>query len=322
MARYAVVLLNLGGPDSLDAVEPFLRNLLSDHDIFKIPFGQKFFANRIAKQRAPGVSARYRQIGGKSPINEWTTLQGRKLEEMFRQDDTDVKVYIGMRYWHPAIRDVAVAMSAAEVEKIVLLPLYPQYSITTTGSSFKEWQRSYTGSIDRLVYVDHYCDHEKYIAAINQRIDEAVLRFPEPVRNDIQIVFSAHGTPQRLEKQGDPYSRHIRRTVAAVMARRGGDLPYHLCFQSRIGPMKWLGPSIQKTLSSLASQGKRQVLVVPISFVCDHIETLFELGMEYREIAAHAGIEHYVVMEGLNDSDLFVSALKDVALQALKPAFV
>lgn len=225
-----------------------------------------------------------------------------------------------MRYWRPAIRDVAVRLSENDAEKIVLLPLYPHYSITTTGSSFREWQRSYTGPPARLVYVDHYYDNEKYISAINQRIDETILRFPEPVKDDIQIVFSAHGTPQRLVKQGDPYSHQIKKTVESVMAKRSFDHPHHLCFQSKVGPFQWLKPSTHETLTELANKNINQILMVPISFVSDHIETLFELEIEYRDVAINAGIENYVVMKGLNDSDLFVSALKDITLKALNPA--
>jgi ferrochelatase len=320
MARYAVVLLNLGGPDSLDAIEPFLRNLFSDHDIFKIPFGQRLFANFIAKWRAPKVMERYKKIGGKSPLNEWTAIQAKNLKNALQKESRDIEVYIGMRYWRPAIEDVAARLSENDAEKIVLLPLYPHYSITTTGSSFREWQRSYTGPPARTVYVDHYYDNEKYIAAINQRIDEAFLRFPEPVRGDIQIVFSAHGTPQSLVKQGDPYSRQIIKTVEGVMAKRGFTHPHHLCFQSKVGPFQWLKPSTDETLTELANKNIKQILVVPISFVSDHIETLFELEIEYRDVAINAGIENYVVMKGLNDSELFVSALRDITIQTLNPA--
>ncbi|MEW6671167.1 MAG: ferrochelatase [Thermodesulfobacteriota bacterium] len=320
MSRHAVVLLNLGGPDSPDAVEPFLRNLFGDHDIFRIPFGQKIFAALIAKLRTPKVRERYARIGGRSPINAWTELQAKKLERAFVAEGREIDVHVGMRYWRPAIKDAAARLSEADASKIVLLPLYPQYSITTTGSAFKEWQRAYTGPPDRLAQIDHYCDNEMYIAAVNQRIDEAVLRFPEPVRDDIQIVFSAHGTPQRLVNQGDPYSGQIRKTVERVMAKREFDHPHHLCFQSKVGPLQWLKPSTRETLADLADKNIKQILVVPISFVSDHIETLFELGIEYRETAVNAGIENYVVMQGLNDSGLFVSALKDITLQALYPA--
>jgi len=276
----------------------------------------------IAKLRAPKVRQRYKKIGGKSPLNAWTALQARKLEDALRKQSVDIDVHVGMRYWRPEIRNSAVRLSGVDIEKIVLLPLYPHYSITTTGSSFREWQRAYTGPPARLVYIDHYYDNETYIAAINQRIDEAMLLFPVTARDDIQIVFSAHGTPQRLVIQGDPYSRQISKTVESVMAKRGFDHPHHLCFQSRVGPMQWLKPSTRETLLALGAEHKKQILVVPISFVSDHIETLYELAIEYRNVAVSAGIENYVVMNGLNDSDLFVSTLKDITLKALNPAAV
>ena len=317
MKEYAVVLLNLGGPDSLDAVEPFLRNLFSDHDIFKIPIGRKLFAKLISKWRAPKVRERYKRIGGKSPINEWTAVQGNMLQEMLRKEIGAIEVHIAMRYWRPAIKDVAAGLSEKDFNRIVLLPLYPHYSTTTTGSSFKEWERAYTGNPACLRYIDQYCEDESYVSAINRRIDEAILFFPERVKDDIQIVFSAHGLPESLVKKGDPYSHQIKKTVDRVMAGRNFSHAHHQCFQSKVGPFPWLKPSTRETLIELANNHNRQVLIVPISFVSDHIETLFELEIEYKEMALRAGIENYVVMPGLNDSEIFVTALKNVALKAL-----
>jgi len=317
MTKYGVVLLNLGGPDSLDAVEPFLKNLFSDHDIFKIPIGQKIFARLISKWRAPKVIEKYKKIGGKSPINKWTTVQGAMLQEALEKELNGIQVYIAMRYWRPAIKDVAVALSEKQLTKIILLPLYPHYSITTTGSSFKEWERTYTGDPVRVTHIDHYAESKKYISAINHRIDEAILHFPNDARKEIQIVFSAHGTPERLAKKGDPYSHQIKNTVARVMAKRNFSHAHHLCFQSKVGPLAWLKPSTVETLTELANHNKKQILMVPVSFVSDHIETLFELDVEYREIALKAGIENYIVMQGLNDSETFIDALKDIAIQAL-----
>ncbi len=317
MTRYAVVLLNLGGPDSLDAVGPFLRNLFSDHDIFKIPFGQKTFAKLISRLRAPKVIERYKKIGGKSPLNRWTAAQGEMLQAALEKDVKGIEVHIAMRYWKPEIKDVAVRLSKADVERIVLLPLYPHYSITTTGSSFNEWHRNYTGDPGRLVLVDQYCENKKYIQAINQRIDETLSGFPEDVRADVQIVFSAHGTPERMVKKGDPYSAQIKKTIEQVMAKRHFSHAHHLCFQSKVGPLAWLKPSTAETLIALAQQSKKQILIVPISFVSDHIETLFELNIEYRKIALEAGIENYVVMRGLNDSEAFIAALKEITMKAL-----
>ena len=317
MKKYAVVLLNMGGPDAPAAVKPFLRNLFSDHDIFKIPFGQNMFARLIARWRAPKVIERYDQIGGKSPLNEWTTVQAALLGGMLRNESQEIEVHVGMRYWQPAIKDVAAGLSEKAYEKIVLLPLYPHYSATTTGSSFREWERRYTGDHSRLAYVDHYCENPQYLSSINERIDEAILTFPERVRDDIQIVFSAHGIPERLVKQGDPYSDQIKKTVKGVMAQRRFSHPYHLCFQSKVGPFPWLKPSTRDTLIELAENHRRHILIVPVSFVSDHIETLFELKIEYKAIALKAGIENYVVMPGLNDSETFVRALRDVTLKAL-----
>lgn len=320
MTEYAVVLLNLGGPDSLESVEPFLRNLFSDRDIFKIPFGQAVFAKLISRWRAPKVRERYRKIGGQSPINKWTEIQGMMLNDLLKKEAEGVEVHIAMRYWQPSIQDVAARLAQEKIEKIVLLPLYPQYSTTTTGSSFREWQRAYTGEPSRLVYVDQYCDNERYIQAVNQRIDEAISNFAVDLRDHIDIVFSAHGIPEKLVKKGDPYSRQIEATVDRVMAARHFSHPHHLCFQSKVGPLAWLKPSTADTLVELAQKNRKQILVVPISFVSDHIETLYELEIEYGEIAREAGIENYVVMQGLNDSEIFAAALKEITLKALDMA--
>jgi protoporphyrin/coproporphyrin ferrochelatase len=226
-------------------------------------------------------------------------------------------VFTAMRYWNPMIRNVAQTVSSIGFDKIVLLPLYPHYSVTTTGSSFHEWQRYYQGDPKRLVYVEAYPEHSAYISALNDRINEAILSFPREVRKEIQLVFSAHGTPVSLVKKGDPYSRHIDQTVAKVMALRQYSHDFHLCFQSKVGPVKWLEPATETVIKELGRKNKKQILVIPVSFVSDHIETLHELEIEYREIANQAGIENYVVMKGLNDSVPFCAALKEIAIAAL-----
>jgi ferrochelatase len=279
--------------------------------------GQKIFAKLIAKLRAPKVMQRYNQIGGKSPINEWTAIQAAMLQRELQKEFQEIEVHVAMRYWQPAIKDVAVELSENAYEKIVLLPLYPHYSITTTGSSFNEWKRAYTGNTSRLIYVDTYCENQKYISAINNRIDEAISRFPDHDRDDIQILFSAHGTPVRLVKKGDPYCHQIKKTVQRVISGRNFSHPHHLCFQSKVGPFQWLKPSTGETLVALANSGKKRILIVPISFVSDHIETLFELEIEYRDIAIRAGVEQYEVMQGLNDSEAFVKALTEIVMTAL-----
>ncbi len=312
MNKTAVVLLNLGGPDSLEAVEPFLYNLFCDPDIFMIPFGQKTFAKLISSRRAPKVIEEYKLIGGKSPINEWTEIQRNKLEVELRKINSTTDVLVAMRYWIPLTQTIVEKVEAGNYEKIILLPLYPHYSITTTGSSFNEWKRYYKGEEKKLVLINSYYDHPVYVSAINQRIDEALLSFSEIIRNDVQLVFSAHGTPVSLVKKGDPYSTQIKQTVEAVMKQRNYSHKHHLCYQSKVGPMKWLEPATDTMIEELSNKGNKHLLIIPISFVSDHIETLFELDIEYRHVADKCGIESYVVMKGLNDSQLFIDALKEL----------
>lgn len=312
MQKTAVVLFNLGGPDSIEAIEPFLYNLFSDRDIFNLPFGQKFFAKLISNRRAPKVAEEYKLIGGKSPINEWTEKQRAMLEVKLRKEFPALDVYTAMRYWKPFTSEVVAKVASMNYKRIILLPLYPHYSITTTGSSYNEWNRYFDEDESKLVLINNYYLDEKYIAAINQRIDETILRFPVEVQDKIQIVFSAHGTPVSLVKKGDPYSHHIEQTVIAVMKARNNSHEHHLCFQSKVGPMKWLTPATDKMIEQLSAQNKKNLLIVPISFVSDHVETLFELDIEYRHVADKAGIENYIVMTGLNDSDLFVEALAGI----------
>ena len=308
----AVVLFNLGGPDSIEAIEPFLNNLFCDPDIFNLPFGQKLFAKLISSRRVPKVAEEYKLIGGRSPINEWTEKQRSMLEVSLRNNNESVDVYTAMRYWNPLTKEVAANVESKNYDKIILLPLYPHYSITTTGSSFNEWNRHYKSNRFKLIFVNDYYLHPKYLEAINQRIDETILRFPEKIRNEIQIVFSAHGTPISLVKKGDPYCKHIKQTVEAVMKLRKHSHNHHLCFQSKVGPMKWLEPATSTMIEELALQNKKNLMIVPISFVSDHVETLFELDIEYRHVAEKAGIENYIVMKGLNDSQLFIDALSEI----------
>lgn len=318
MRKYAVVLFNMGGPDSLESVEPFLYNLFSDQDIFKLPFGQKIFAKLLSVSRVKKVRERYRQIGGKSPIHDWTELQRSMLQKELRRVFEGIDVYTAMRYSKPMIREVAEEIKTHGYEKVALLPLYPHYSVTTTGSSFNEWKRVYKGDTSKVIYISEYFDNPRYISAINQRIDEAVSSFSETVRPNIQMLFSAHGTPESLVKKGDPYSRHISGTVDSVMKTRNFSHEYHLCFQSKVGPMKWLKPSTTEMIMKLAEGHKKQILIIPISFASDQLETLFELDIEYRAEAERSGIDNYVVMQGLNDSDMFISALRDIILGAVK----
>ena len=317
MDKSAVILFNMGGPDSLSAIEPFLFNLFRDNDIFKIPFGQKFFAKLISRRRAPKVRENYQSIGQSSPINYWTECQREMLEKELKKELESIRVFTAMRYWKPEIKDVVKPVAAENFDKIVLLPLYPHYSITTTGSSFNEWKKRYKGNFSKLIHVKDYCDNSTYISAINERIDETILKFPKDVQDKIQLVFSAHGTPISLVKKGDPYNEQIKTTVASVMEARNFSHDHHLCYQSRVGPVKWLQPFTPDTIKSLAKQNKKHLLIIPISFVSDHVETLYELGVEYRKIANQLNIDNFEVMKGLNDSKKFIVSLKEIAINSL-----
>ncbi len=309
MPKTAIVLLNLGGPDSLDAVQPFLENLFNDPDIFKLPF-QRSLAKIISKSRAPKVIEEYKLIDNKSPIGYWTELQRKMLEDKLKKIDKNFDVYVAMRYWHPLTKETANKILEDNYQKIILLPLYPHYSISTTGSSFNEWKRVFkNNNSSEVIFINDYYEHPKYLEAINQRIDESLLKFSEEIRKNVQLVFSAHGTPVSYVNKGDPYSEQIKKSVDAIMKLRNYSNEYHLCFQSKVGPMKWLEPSTADMIKNLASNGERNLLIIPISFVSDHIETLFELDILYRKIAEESGIENYIVMQGLNDSELFIDAL-------------
>lgn len=311
MSKTAVVLLNLGGPDSLEAVQPFLENLFNDPDIFKLPF-QKSLARFISKKRAPKVEKEYELIGSKSPINEWTEKQRSMLEDKLQNSRNDIDVLVAMRYWKPLTQEVVTRVETGNYDKVIMLPLYPHFSVSTTGSSFNEWKRFYKGDMSKVVYINSYQTHPLYIKAINERIDESLLRFPEGVRKEVQFVFSAHGTPVSYVKKGDPYSFQIKETIDGIMKLRGHSYQHHQCFQSKVGPAKWLEPATDKMIEVLASKGKKHLLIIPISFVSDHVETSFELDIEYRHVADKVGIENYIVMNGLNDSKLFIDALFDL----------
>jgi len=258
------------------------------------------------------VQKEYELIGGKSPINEWTELQRKMLEEKLRKTDPGIDVLIAMRYWKPLTSETASLVEKENFDSVILLPLYPHFSVSTTGSSFNEWKRVFKGDPSKVKYIQHYYDHPIYIKALNERIDETLLKFPLERRDDVQLVFSAHGTPVSYVKKGDPYSGHIKKTIELVMQQRKFSHQHHLCFQSKVGPAKWLEPATDKMIEELAASGKKHLLIIPISFVSDHVETAFELDIEYRHTAEKNNIENYIVMEGLNGSQTFINALSEI----------
>ncbi|HEY5683430.1 MAG TPA: ferrochelatase [Sulfuricaulis sp.] len=318
--RVAVVLCNLGGPDSLEAVRPFLFNLFSDPDIFRLPLGwltQRPFATLIARRRAPEAAEGYAAIGGKSPILEFTRAQAEALQRALRGHG-DYDVHVCMRYWHPLTSEVVAELKEKNFARVLLLPLYPQYSITTTGSAYNEFQRQ----CDRqhfhpvITLVRQWYDQPDYQAAIVETLLAEAKKFPDPDPARIELLFSAHGLPQKIVDGGDPYERQIRATFDAVSAQL--NWPHTtLCYQSRVGPLEWLRPYTDDVIRDKAKAGVKQMLVYPIAFVSDHVETLFELGITYAELARAQGIPLYRVVPALNTHPRFIAALKTLVLNAM-----
>ena len=326
--KIGIVLFQLGGPDSLDAVEPFLLNLFLDPDI--IPMGPLGFLRRplakyISKKRSVPVRGRYAMIGRRSPIGILTERQRRALLAALAED-VDAVAVTAMRYWKPMTADAVEALRrVGPLDEIVLLPLYPHFSYATTLSSLKEWRRVYgkpEGAPPERT-VGQFYNHPLYIQALVQKIGVCLRQFPDSSR--IQLVFSAHGLPMSLVERGDPYPQQVQETVRLTCelgAQKHANWPrqHLLCYQSRVGPSKWLEPPFVETLEKLGHEGVKEVLVVPISFVTEHIETLHEINIEGREDAKKFGIERFRMMPAVGDSPLFIAALKDLVLTAAEVA--
>ena len=323
--KVGIVLFQLGGPDSLDAVEPFLLNLFLDPDIIPMgPLGflRKPVAKWISRKRSVPVRGRYAEIGGRSPIGALTERQRVALAEAVSGEIEPVAV-TAMRYWHPLTEEAVPALrGAGKLDEIVLLPLYPHFSYATTLSSLKEWRRVYgppeSGPPQRTV--SQFYDHPLYIQALVQRIGSVLRQFEDSSR--IHLIFSAHGLPMSLVEKGDPYPNQIEATVRVVCEKGKSEFAnwpreHLLCYQSRVGPAKWLQPPLTGTIERLAHEGVKEMLVVPISFVTEHIETLHEINIEAREEAEKLGVKVFRMMPAVGDSPLFIGCLKDLVLRAV-----
>ncbi len=327
--RVGVVMFNLGGPEKVEDVAPFLYNLFMDPAIIDLPVRgwlRHSLCRFISTNRAKSVGKDYEVIGGGSPINRLTREQAQSLEALLNGQfgqpaGVTFRTYIANRYWHPLSEEAAAQMQQDGVDKVVLLPLFPQYSKTTTGSSLLYWwMLEREGEIPRwpTTHVTEYAANPKYVQALSERIDEALQRFPKRLREAVPLLFSAHGTPvKEMKERRDPYCCLIHATVDRVMAHRGQDRPCHVAFQSKVGPAEWLTPSTPDKLKALAEAGHAAVLVVPVAFVTEHIETSFELDIEVREEAEAAGIKHFEVMPALNCHPLFIEALAEATVAQL-----
>ena len=307
--KIAVVLFNLGGPDGPDAVRPFLFNLFRDKAIIGLPAPLRYpIAALIATTRTKLAQANYAIMGGGSPLLPETEKQARALEADLaaRFPDAETRCFIAMRYWKPLTKETAEAVKAFAPDEVVLLPLYPQYSSTTTGSSLKAWDRAYRKGPGRVSTVCCYPVNEDLVQVHADLIQAAYEKAGRP--GPARLLFSAHGLPEKVILGGDPYQQQIEATAAAVAARLGEGWDWRVTYQSRVGPMKWIGPSTEAEIRA-ASQAGLALVVTPIAFVSEHIETLVELDHEYREVALEAGCPTYVRVPALGVTPSFIAGL-------------
>ena len=318
--KTAVILLNMGGPESLDDVEPFLFNLFMDPDIIEMPLGgllRPFLARMISKRRAGKVRGYYEKIGGKSPLREITEQQAASLEEALKKYG-DFTAIVAMRYWHPFTGEAVEKALQVAPSHIILLPLYPQYSGTTSGSSINEFRRLWKKLGDNrtpVTVIEEWHDNDKYIKAWAQKIRKGLEEFKG---SPPHLIFSAHGIPQKLVERGDPYQKQTEESIRLILKELEWKGPWSLSYQSRVGPVKWLEPATDELLVELGSKGVKDILMVPISFVSDHSETLYEMDIQYKELANGAGVERFSRVSSLNCSRHFIEALKDIVLKNIE----
>jgi ferrochelatase len=317
MSRIAVVLFNLGGPDGPEAVRPFLKNLFSDPAIIDAPGPVRLLlAEAISRLRTRLATENYAVMGGASPLNRETEAQGRALAARLAAalPGDEVRVVSAMRYWAPLTEAAAAEVAAFAPDELVLLPLYPQFSTTTTGSSLAAWRRAYAGPGREHVvccYFDQPALAEAHAGLIRRTWEAAGA--PATVR----LLFSAHGLPERTARSGDPYQWQVERTCEAVAGRLGGAWDWQVCYQSRVGPMKWIGPSTIAAIEAAGRDGLGAV-VVPIAFVSEHVETLVELDRDYAALARKAGAEPYIRVPALGTDAAFIGGLAELVLRGLK----
>jgi ferrochelatase len=307
MSRTAVVLFNLGGPDRAEAVQPFLFNLFNDPAIMRVPGALRWLlAKLIARRRAPKARAIYAKLGGGSPLLPNTVAQAEALERRLG----DARVFVCMRYWHPMSLEVARAVKAYGPDRVVLLPLYPQYSTTTTASSLADWTRA--AAAVELTAPTHaigcYPTEPGLIESFARRVRPALAEAANWGKP--RLLFSAHGLPKQVVDDGDPYRWQVEQTAHAVArALAIADLDWVVCYQSRVGPLKWIGPSTEDEIRRAGTE-RRPVVVAPIAFVSEHSETLVEIEIEYRHLAAQAGAPGFVRVPALGTEDGFIGALE------------
>ncbi|HEU5305359.1 MAG TPA: ferrochelatase [Gemmatimonadales bacterium] len=316
--KTGIVMMNLGGPATLDDVEPFLLELFADREIIQLPL-QRWLGPFIARRRTPKVRGLYANIGGGSPILQYTEAQGRGMVARLDRLSPETgphQFYIAFRYTRPTSEDALRAMKADGVERAVAFTQYPQYSCSTTGSSLNElWRAALrTGLRDAFEWslIDRWPVHPGFIGAMTETVREGLAEFDPADRHKVLLLFSAHSLPLDVIDRGDAYPQEVGASVQRVVEELAVPNPYILAYQSDVGPVRWLGPSTAQVLRRLGARGQKHVLVVPIAFTSDHIETLSELDREYGEVAHEAGITHYKRAPALNDRPLFLDGLAQI----------
>ncbi|WP_008316660.1 ferrochelatase [Leptolyngbya sp. PCC 6406] len=322
MGRVGVLLLNLGGPEQLEDVQPFLFNLFADPEIIRlpVPWLQKPLAWFISTSRVRKSQENYSQIGGGSPLRRITEEQGGALKESLQRSGQEAEIYIGMRYWYPFTEEAVARIKRDGIEELVVLPLYPQFSISTSGSSFRLLEKLWheDPALERIRYtiIPSWYARPGYIRAMADLIAQELDALPDP--NQGHIFFSAHGVPvSYVEEAGDPYQREIEHCVELIVAALNRPNQHTLAYQSRVGPVEWLQPYTEDAIASLAEQGVQSLVVVPISFVSEHIETLQEIDIEYREVAEEAGIHSFRRVPALNTHPGFIDDMAAMVTEAL-----
>lgn len=318
--RTAVVLFNLGGPDCPEAVQPFLFNLFYDPAIIRLPGVLRWpLGQIISRRRAPVAQKIYAELGGRSPIGELTELQAQELEKRLNAEyGPDYRCFVAMRYWHPRAAQTAEAVKAFAPDRVLLLPLYPQFSTTTTASSLKEWvqEAERQGLECPTTAVCCYPGHGLFVKAHSDLLNTALANAGNLANT--RILFSAHGLPKRVVEAGDPYQSQVEWTCEKVVAALGShDLDWKVSYQSRVGPLEWIGPSTEVCILEAGADGKN-LIIVPIAFVSEHSETLVELDIEYKKLADEAGVPSYTRVPALGTHEDFVGALAEIVGTALE----
>lgn len=327
-APVAVVLLNMGGPDSLEGVEPFLFNLFRDPDLIHLPLGwlwQRRFAKMVSRARSKVVRGFYEQIGGKSPIGEITRAQASALEERLNRGRPGTfRCVVAMRYSAPFTDEALAEAARIGARTVIGLSLYPHYTTATTGSSLWELRRGLggkppcVGAVDYLE-IDRWPDEPRYLDALAAQVAKGLAQFPVEKQGGVELLFSAHGLPETFIHAGEPYVRDLETTIAGVLERLGGQHPWRLSFQSRAGKTRWLEPSTDEVLRLLARTGRKEVLAIPISFVSDHIETLYEIDLLFGGEAKELGLD-FRRAPSLNCEPLFIEALAELVERRIADA--